>query len=199
MSVRSLIEHYANGTHLHVRVRDIRDYMVSGELAIKDRIRFVGVEIDINVLRGFLHQYTKRPLDGSALRPMACADVHYDRRQPIEWQRLVCCKELLHLLDPQGHRTNTPAHVKLQIERIALPPGMETIRTDGMRVWGDRLADLQAIALLFPMEARRVLVGKVDKIGPDNIARLVRLPEKYVRWVMSPQWEDMYPTILQLP
>ena len=109
------------------------------------------------------------------------------------------CKELLHLMDPESYKTNTPEHVKEQIERIALPPGMENIRTDGMRVWGDRLADLQAVALLFPMESRNVLFDKVDKIGPENIARIVRLPEKYVRWVMSRQWEEMYPTILRIP
>lgn len=198
MSVRNLIEHYANETRLHVRVRNIRDHMIK-TLDIKDRVLFVGVEIDVNVLRGFLHQYNEKEIKGSALRPMACADIHYDRRQPIEWQRLVCCKELLHLMDPAGYKTNTPEHVKEQIERIALPPGMESIKTDGMRVWGDRLADLQAVALLFPMEARRVLVANADKIGPENIARLARLPEKYVRWVMSPQWDEMYPTILQLP
>jgi len=198
MSVRNLIEHYANDTHLHVPVRRISDHMIN-KLDIKDRLLFVGVEIDIHVLRGFLHQYNEKKIEGSALRPMACADIHYDRRQPIEWQRLVCCKELLHLMDPDSYKTNTPSHVKEQIERIALPPGMESIKTDGMRVWGDRLADLQAVALLFPMEARRALFDKVDKIGPENIARLVRLPEKYVRWVMSPQWEDMYPTILRLP
>lgn len=111
MSVRDLIERYAGGTHLHVRVNVVREYMMSGELAIKDRIRFIGVEIDVNVLRGFIHQYIEKPLNGSALRPGACADIYYDRRQPIEWQRLVCCKELLHLMDPDSYKTNTPAHV----------------------------------------------------------------------------------------
>jgi hypothetical protein len=198
MSVRNLIEYYANDTCLHVPVRKIRDHMIQ-RLGIKDRILFVGVEIDVNVLRAFIHAYKEKEIKGSALRPMACADIHYDRRQPIEWQRLVCCKELLHLMDPADYKIKTPEHVKKQIERIALPPGMETIRTDGMRVWGDRLADLQAIALLFPMAARQVLMEKVDQIGPENIARIAKLPEKYVRWVMSPQWDEMYPTILQLP
>lgn len=198
MTAKILIEHFAATTQLPMRVRTIRDHMIQ-TLDIKDRIQFVGVEIDVNVLRGFLHQYREKEIKGSALRPMACADIHYDKRQPIEWQRLVCCKELLHLMDPKDYRTNTPAHVKRQIERIALPPGMDNLRTDGMRVWGDRLADLQAVALLFPLEARRVIVEKVDTIGPENVARLVRLPEKYVRWVISPEWEELYPTILKLP
>jgi hypothetical protein len=198
MNVRNLIEHYANDTQLHVPVRKIRDHIIQ-KLDIKDRIQFVGVEIDVEVLRAFLHQYKEKEINGSALRPMACADIYYDHRQPIDWQRLVCCKELLHLMDPAEYKTKTPEHVKKQIERIALPPGMEPIRTDGMRVWGDKLADLQAIALLFPMEARRVLMSKVDQIGPENIARVAKLPEKYVRWVMSPQWDEMYPTILLLP
>ena len=92
MSIKNLIEHFSTSTLLPIYVREICDYMVSGRLAIKDRIQFVGVEIDVEVLRGFLHQYTEGPIKGSMLRPMACADIYYDREQPIEWQRLVCAK-----------------------------------------------------------------------------------------------------------
>lgn len=98
MTVKNIIQAFEKQTRLHVRVRDVRDYMVSGKLAVKDRIMFYGVELDVEVARALLHEYVE-PATGILLEG-PCADIYYDRRQPIEWQRLACCKELLHILDP---------------------------------------------------------------------------------------------------
>src|SRR5262245_52855129 len=88
MSVTTLIRHYEKQTRLHVRVRDVRDLMVSGKLAVKARIMFYGATLDSQILRGFLHEYTE-PAQG-VLLPGQCADIYFDKRQPTEWQRLVC-------------------------------------------------------------------------------------------------------------
>ena len=83
---------------------------------------------------------------------------------------------------------------------MALPPGLADIKTDGGQVWGDRLMDVQAVAVLFPMAARNILLKSYqeEKILPATLATLARLPERYVRWVMSEQWEKLYPTIIDL-
>jgi hypothetical protein len=176
----------------------VRDFTVSGRLAVKSRIMFYGVDLDIEVARGLLHEYAE-PATGLLL-PGPCADIYYDRRQPIEWQRLACCKELLHTLDPEQYKITTPERAKRLIEQIALPPGLENIKTDGGDVWGDRLMDIQAVAVLFPMAARNILLKayQEEKLSSTTIATLARLPERYVRWVMSDQWERLYPQIIEL-
>ena len=76
--------------------------------------------------------------------------------------------------------------------------GLENISTDGQDVWGDRFMDMQAVAVLFPMAARQTLLKAYQdgKILSPNLAKLARLPERYVRWVMSEQWELIYPTVV---
>ena len=67
-------------------------------------------------------------------------------------------------------------------------------------MWGDRLMDIQAVAVLFPLAARNILLPayQEEKIMPATLATLARLPERYVRWVMSEQWEKLYPIIVEL-
>ena len=128
MTVKDVIREFEKQPRLHIRVRAVRDYMVSGKLAVKDRIMFYGVELDTDVTRGLLHEYIE-PAQG-IISAGPCADIYYDRRQPIEWQRLVCCKELLHILDPDQYKTATPEKAKWLIEKIALPPGLENIKAE---------------------------------------------------------------------
>ena len=71
MTVKNVIEAFEKQTRLHVRVSAVRDYMVSGKLAVKDRIMFLGVDLDIEVARGLLHEYTE-PAQGILL-PGPCA------------------------------------------------------------------------------------------------------------------------------
>ena len=59
MTVRIVIDEFATRTKLQVRVRDVRDFLVSGRLAVKSRIMFYGAELDIGVARALLHEYTE--------------------------------------------------------------------------------------------------------------------------------------------
>jgi hypothetical protein len=69
-------------------------------LGVKDEIWFFAdAELDPEIIRGPIEHWEWSSPDGEVHR---AADITYSARMENEWQRLVCCKEMLHILDPVG-------------------------------------------------------------------------------------------------
>jgi hypothetical protein len=121
-----------------------------------------------------------------------------------EMQRLVACKEVLHLFDPEHCQVKTPDDVKNLIEKIILPPELADATTEGDKVFTDRLAILQAVAVLFPISARNVLLSayktkdETKKLNIDQIAELAELPRNIVAMVMSDSWPSTLASVLNV-
>jgi hypothetical protein len=77
---------------------------------------------------------------------------------------------------------------------------MQDALNDGTPVNYDRLAEYQAIAVLFPWTAREVLLApyKNDLLSLDDISRMADIPRKYVSFVMSEFWEESYNSLLAM-
>lgn len=152
-------------------------------------IYFWHVEMDTNILKGrvIVDNY---PREDEEIR---CVSIDYARSLSNEMARLVCVKELIHVLDPIDERVISDSAVNELIEKIILPPEMQSL-DDGQTVWSDRFGFVYALAVLFPWAARELLRPKYESgdITIDEIAGLVELPVEYALAVMSPEWSRLH-------
>jgi hypothetical protein len=196
MSLKSLVETFSCHTRLPVLIQDVVAQIV--EMGVEDKITYVGVNLDINVLRGMCIKRTKRP--GVYADPELVADIYYATNQEKDWQRLVVCKELIHLFDATEASTTAESDLNHLMENMALSPELQFQKDDGLKVTTDKLAILYAVCVLFPKDAREVLLEPYRQgiISAGNIARTAEIPEKYVRLAMHDEWEAIYETLIRV-
>jgi hypothetical protein len=109
-----------------------------------------------------------------------------------EWQRLVCCKEMLHILDPVG--TCKPDDVEALVGKIILPADLQDPFTDGSHALADRVTITYATAILFPIAARQIFLPLYNdkKIDLVMIARAMEIPVRSAAIVMSDLWPEIH-------
>lgn len=113
MKVKDLIYFFSTFSILPVEIEDIRDHLV--EHGISHRIRLLPFDCDPKHLIGmFAHYGYKTPYGDEVIY----CDISYCSRLPIEWQRLVCCKEMVHILDEPTLRTKSKEDLKHLIKRL---------------------------------------------------------------------------------
>jgi hypothetical protein len=189
MKVSELIAFFSTFTRLPVPINDVLEHIL--ERGVRDRILLIEVEMDTGIVRGFLFQYERlRAYDGDA----ECAEIYYGEDQEPEWQRLVCCKELLHLLDNGDRATATREDVGKLISELVLPPTLQNISAAGIHSLDDQLGMFRALAVLFPMDARNELMESYQKglLNDEDIAKLAQIPLKFVRFLMSDSWDRVH-------
>ena len=96
-----------------------------------------------------------------------------------DWKRLVICKELLHVFDPEGERVATPEAVKTLITSVVAP---DLKAAPFLPAMNDHFGAFRAMTVLMPRETRLKLQVSFDA-GTRTIAEIasyVRLPENYV-------------------
>ena len=192
-NIHKLIEFFSSFTVLPVNPDDVRDQILS--YGIKDEIEFVGVNFNKRVMLGAFHQYISRAaLYGD---PEFHVDIYFDRSLPRDWKRVVCCKELLHILD---HSTSKAA-TRGDCENLIA--GMSTMKMDApfspekAQVWSDQLMLFYAMAVLFPWDAREVLYQdyRDDPSKLSAIAKAADLPDVVVQFVFSEHWPRLYASV----
>lgn len=189
-----LIRDFSKRDRLPIDVQEVVDAITAR--GIKDEIYyFWDHNLDATVLRGYIkHDEYPQP-DGTS---RFVAEITYGKLGD-EWERLVCCKELLHLVDPIENRAANAEAVERLVEKIVLPPDMVDPFSDGVHANSDRLAIIHAVAVLFPLAARNILLPAYTekKLTPADISDLAELPPRYAVLVMSEQWEDVHNLIVK--
>ena len=164
---------------------------------VKDEIYiFPDPKLNPGILRGEIKHWKFTHPDHSEDRRVA--DITYSEAQDHEWQRLVCCKELLHMLDPEDKRVANPDDIHRLVERIILPPDMQDPFVDGPKVVADRVAVIYAVAVLFPLACRTALLPDftAGKRTLRQIADDTELPIRYVATVMSEIWPEIHQLLI---
>jgi hypothetical protein len=174
---------------------DVRKALL--EFGCKDEVYFCpDPKMKPGIVRGSIEHYEKM-IDGEKVR---CAEITYSSQMPHEWQRLVACKELLHILDPVEACMKTPEQVEHLIAKIVLPPELQDPTTDGYGVVTDRMMVAYAVAILFPMGAREKYM-KLLEAGAKTLADAVEdvgIPLEYIKWVVSPLWPEYHTQLVKL-
>lgn len=190
MDVKTLLKHFSSFTTLPIDPDDVIKELKSH--GIKDEIEFVGVSLDVLIVRGSLYHYV-RP-SGVYSPPVLCAEIYYNLNQERRWRRLVCCKELIHILDRTPSRTTDQQGLEKLLRDMADPSKMTFVSADNVASWTDYFTEFHAIAVLFPIEAREVLLPayRAGKMTLADISDRADLPEEVVGVVMSDQWPVIY-------
>jgi hypothetical protein len=162
------------------------------EWGVKDDIWFFDADMDSSVIKGEINHW-EAPWGDTIKR---FADITTAKNLSKPEKRIIECKELLHILDPDWTLVSTEAAIHALIEKIVIPAELQDPFSDGMEhANSDRVAMLHAVAVLFPWEARQALLPAFSRglITTKLIAeQLADLPEKYVATVMSDGWPDIY-------
>jgi hypothetical protein len=195
MITSDLIKHFSCQIKLPVDVNHVNDYLKNNNAS--DDIQFIGVDLDPDILQGQIKVfYVRDGVYGSNLT--RCVNIYYHRGHDIDWQRFICCKELIHSLDQVSAQTSSENDIDKLAEKIGLPKEMQDPMSDGIATNVDRLAEYRAAAILLPWSARELLMPhyKSREITLSDIARLADIPRKYVGFVMNDVWEKIYPLLI---
>ncbi|MCC4254172.1 hypothetical protein LL251_17305 [Sphingobium naphthae] len=196
MSIAKLIEHFSQETALPIDVNAVLQKI--RELGHdEDDVQFIGVDIDPDIMLGKIKIFYVRSGYGD---PIRYANIYYCRTLDQSWQRMICCKEVTHLMDPPALHTRNIADIDKLAEKIGLPPEMQDPFMDGPATNRDRLAEWRAAALLLPFAARELLLQpySAGRISIQDIARLADIPSKYAAFVMSDRWPQVHDILSRL-
>lgn len=188
--IHKVVEFFSCFTVLPVDPDEVADHVRS--YGIQDEIEFVGVDIDIRVIRGALHHYSYHPSAYAA--PRLCADIYFDRSQPREWRRLIAVKEVLHLLDHSVSKTTSVADCEKLISALS---SYNATSSEFDIVSVHAITDLMmlyfAIAVVFPADARDIVYGpyKEGHLSLDEIRIWADLPMEVVALVMTDEWPSI--------
>lgn len=194
VTVSALIRTFAGRHKLPVEVDEVVAALRARD--IQDEIYyFWDSGINTGILNGFIQHWDYET--GNGLQ--RCADITY-ARSTNDQERLVCTKEMLHILDPERALVSSDPAIEALMEKIILPPDLVDYESDGIHALTDRVAVAQALAVLFPFAARAVLLEpyRTKKIDIDVIAELAELPPKYVSAVMNDNWESTHALLVRM-
>ena len=188
LTIPELIRLFSTRESLPVQVDDVIDEF--RKHGIKDEIYIWQVEADTDLLRGKIKHWDWEH-DGNKT---CVADIDISKNMDVRWQRIVSCKELLHMLDPPEAQVKSEDEIDHLVEKIILPAGLQDPVSDGYHVNTDRVAELQASAVLFPFAARNLFLKPFQekKLPLAEIIRLTDLPPRYVAYVMSDIWPGIH-------
>lgn len=193
MAVSKIVRHFEGLGRAYIDMRDVTSEF--RRLMPNETIRVTGVDLPSDILRGAHYSYIHRPSIESALLDTKVTQIIYSLQQPIEWQRLVVCKELVHVFDDTGIETDQPTEVIELVKQLSgeIP---KSIKTGGLHWFFDGLAEYQAMAILFPFGLREAINGKGQTVDKDRIAYELELPVRVVDFVLSDAWKSLRESML---
>jgi hypothetical protein len=196
LTVKSLIGFFSTYTLLPVKINDVRDHII--EHGGAEDIVFHDVSVDTDILQGLLFFTKHKPPYRSEEVRVAHIALPDCLSEPEK--RLICAKELLHILDPDQARANTRSKVSSLLDDIIIPPELLLeLNSANVVVLSDHTGLMLALALLFPRDAREVLLPyfRAGNLTVNEVAALANIPESYVNVIMSDTWGNFLDQFLR--
>lgn len=183
---KTLISEFATRNEVPVEINEIRDAVI--KLGMQDQIVFIGRPVDLQKIWGAIYQYTTH--SSSYAQPDLHTIIAYNTNLPVSWQRVVCCKELVHIFDRKEERTNTPEHVVELAEKILGPMSSEDFGFGDVMALKDKIALYQSLPLLFSNTARNAAITSIGegRQTEKSVADAAALPLPLVKLMLSDEW-----------
>lgn len=187
--MKALLDHFAEVVELPVEIDEIVQAIV--HLGFQDEVYLFPVQSDPSELRGAIRQFRYNP--GVYAAPQSVTHVVYTTQVPVDWQRVICAKELVHIFDRKAEKTDTPDEVSELIEKILGPLSTEDYGFADLQAAADRLALYQCLPLLFPPAALERAKAAIDsdRMTVDQVAEAACIPIGFVRLMLSDDWEKL--------
>jgi len=189
MQAHELVIHFETETRLPIDVNDVLTVMRAA--GHDDQIEFIGADLDPDILQGAIKIWHQRAIYGD---PVRMVNIYYHRGHSKDWQRLITCKESIHIMDPHWVCSTDVEAIGHLADSIGLPPVLQDPFKEDRRTLQDHVAELYAAAILLPWAAREVMMPLYldGKLTIDDIARQADIPRKFASRVMLPGWERIY-------
>jgi hypothetical protein len=190
MSIGKLIEFFSTFRVLPVEI-DIVSEQIVESYKVADEIVFVPVNVDPADLQGIHYRYFWRDQDDNVIRRIL---IVFSEQLPLAEQRIVCCKELIHILDDHFLQTDTKEKVLSLVESLIGPPPKSATGLSDLAAIKDRLAIYQALSVLIPEEMREEMLDshRNGTISSQYIADEFVIPVEYVEIIMKPSWSTIW-------
>lgn len=157
---------------------------------IEDEIRFArDGGLNPQILRGYLYRVEHQADNGISY----VSTITHAQMSAGE-ERLVCAKELIHILDPDRIRVSEPGKLTDLCKKIVLPPEfVSLVEEEEDHIAADIDAFLEAMAILFPLQLRNRLYADYmsKRISIEWIADKVELHTDCVKSVMNGFWPQI--------
>ena len=187
--LKELVEKLESRIELPIEVHEIADILI--DLGYQDEVRFYAVPADQKQIRGAFHQFTYRP--GIYADPQMVALISYNSNDPIEWQRLICCKELMHLFDRDLERTDNEEELANFLDKLLGPLSTDDYGLADLMAAKDKMATYQCLPLLMPRAALQIARQAVadGQKTPEQIAEWARIPVHFINLMLDEQWDTI--------
>ncbi|WP_367354087.1 hypothetical protein [Agrobacterium pusense] len=196
MSIVKIIRHFEGLGRSPVQIPDVFKQIQS--VVLDEKVEIHGYDRHFSKLRGLHYRYYKPAHPNSALMPERVAVAAYSLEQPNDWQRLVCCKELVHIFDREPIKTSS----KVEVIRLGHHVGgnikFDNVDDNNIQSFFDEVAKYQALAILFPFGMREDILATgvtLDQTLFHKVAAQVEVPVEYVQMVLGDVWPLMHTNI----
>lgn len=196
MLLKRLAKLFENEREMPIELPEIEQAII-GVLCVQDHIIFSPEDMNPELCRGAYYQYTTRPAlyAPPELHTLIVFSEHLDPH----WKRLVCFKELVHVLDKAEGKTRTKADVLAFTEALLAPSSSEDYGMADYQAIEDRHAIYRALAVIFPPAARADALESLQNgtKSIDDIVEWVSIPPRFVKMVMDSDWPQIRNVILE--
>ncbi|AOO81428.1 hypothetical protein BHK69_14050 [Bosea vaviloviae] len=161
-------------------------------MGIQDRIVFcLDNEMDPQILRGVYYQYRYRPKLYGDYENVSL--IVYCGGLSTAWQRIICCKEMVHICDSEVEKTNTSEEIDGLIDRLLGPMSGEDFDVFDIMATKDKLALYQCLPLLLPEHARETGIAEIKSGAKtlDVVAAEACIPVNFAKLILSDEWPSI--------
>lgn len=187
--MKKLVAEFSEQTGVPIEIGDIAAKLI--EQGYQDEIYFHPVDSNPEVVRGVFYQFRYSP--GVYVEPVWVTHISYSANLPVEWQRVICAKELVHIFDHQTAKTNTGVEVSQLLDKLVGPLSTEDYSLADLQAATDRVALYQCLPLLLP---RSVLeIGRASMraghLDIEEFSAELCMPVALVRLMLSDEWDGV--------
>jgi hypothetical protein len=182
MTVSRLVSLFSSFGYVPVEVQEVSDQIV--EWGYYSDITIAPFDGPVEHLRGNIVVYESKHVYGNVTTHCV---IRYNKNSPVEWQRLVCVKELIHALDPVYLRIDTREKAERFLEEFSYSG--DTSAGMGLPALFEEAATYQALGVLCPDLA----IERLTKRGASlkEIAQTLDIPLTYAATVVQPDWPEV--------
>jgi hypothetical protein len=187
--MRLLLDYLSETRELPVEIKELISVLV--DAGIQDEIYLRPVNTDPGSLRGAIRQFRKH--QGVYGEALWVTHIVYSQNSPLEWQRITCAKEIVHLFDKDIEKTDTIEEVMGLIDKLVGPLTTETFGVVDIQATVDRFAVYKCLPLLLPKAALSDAKLSVSRgeLSIQEVAEAACMPSELVSIMISDEWDKV--------
>ena len=182
MTVSRLVGLFSSFGYVPIDVQEVSDQIV--EWGYYSEITIAPFDGPVEHLRGNIMVYENKHVYGEVTSHCV---IRFNKNSSVEWQRLICVKDLIHSLDPAYLRIDTREKAESFLDEFSyngdISAGM------GPPALFEEAATYQALGVLCPDLAIERLTRRGASL--EAIAQTLDIPSTYASTVAQPNWPEV--------